>query len=98
MQVQVSEENHIVYHETEEWTQFILRWQHELLSLVINYGGDLCLNLPWLLINEVGPGELFLDSVIKRTVPNLIRVCVEDVNCEPARCIKFNDLKWTSIG
>ena len=64
VQIQITEENHIVHHKTEEGSQFVLRWQHKLLSLTVDYRVDLVLDLASLLEYEVGPRELLLDALI----------------------------------
>lgn len=93
VQIQVPEENHVVDHEAEERTQFVLGREHELLSLVFNNGGHLLLDLTRLFKHEVRPRKLLLDAIVQRPVPTLVRVCVEHVHSEPARGVQLDDLQ-----
>ena len=85
MQIQISEENHIVHHEAEKWPQFVLGWQHELLVLIVNDRCNLRLDLARLLKDEVDPWKLFFDLLVKSFILLCVRVCVEYMQCEPAR-------------
>ena len=72
VQIQISEENHIVHHEAEKWPQFILGGQHELLVLIVNDRRYLRLDLARLLKDEVDPWKLFFDLLVK----SFILLCV----------------------
>lgn len=72
VQVQISEEDHVVDHEAEERPQFILGRKHELLVLVVNDCLGLHLHILLLLSHEVGPGELLFHSVVLAPVLRLV--------------------------
>ena len=98
MEVEVAEEDHVIDHEAEKGSQLVLGWQHELLGLILNDAHNLRLNLATLLQDKVGPGKLFFDSIVKVAVLGSIRVCVEDMEGEPAGSVKFNDLERHATG
>ena len=79
VQVQITEENHVVHHEAEERSQFVFGRQHELLGLVFDDGCYLLLDLAGLLLHEVHPREFFFHTVIELRVLRCIRVRVEDM-------------------
>lgn len=93
MQVKVPEEDHIVDHEAEKGPHLVLRGQHELLVLVVHDGLDLGLDLAGLLLDKVGPWEFLLDALVESAEFRLVRVCVEDMDGEPAGGLKFDDLQ-----
>ena len=93
VETEVAEEDHIINHEAEEWTQFILRRQHELLRLVLHDRIDLLLNLAGLLEYEVHPRELFFNTVVEVRISGRVRVSVEDVDGEPAGRVELDDLQ-----
>ena len=64
MQVQIAEKDHVVDHEAEKGTHFVLGRQHELLCLILNYGGHLRFDLTCLLWHEVHPRELIFYLIV----------------------------------
>ena len=95
MYAKVSEKDHVIDHEAEERSNFVLRWQHELLRLVFDNCSDLLFHLTGLLQDKVHPWELFFNAIVKVGKLGSVRVSVEDVDREPASCIELNDLQWT---
>ena len=49
VQIQISEEDHIIDHEAEKWPQLVLRGQHELLTLAVDDSSNLLLDSAGLL-------------------------------------------------
>ena len=77
MQIEISEENHIIDHKTKKWPELVLGRKHELLGLVFNDRCYLSFDLARYFQNEIGPGKLFFDTVIEVSILGRVRVSVE---------------------
>jgi len=96
VQIEISEEDHIINHEAKKGPELVLGREHELLGLVFDYRCYLGLNLTSLFQDEIGPWKLFFDAVIEVSILGRVRVSVEYMERKPARCVQLNYLEGAS--